>query len=255
MAAVQLLPSHREGAEMKHLVYCILRAGGIAPEVCPVGVNKEAIRLLAAGGLAAAFSIVCEGRAVWNLEQAKAYADAVEALHEVCPVLPVRYGCLLPSEESLVALLHERRDEFIASLGDVEGCVEMGIRIMLEAPVPLQAGISQSPAAPQPSSGASYLADRRRHYAQPDGLSVERSVLSEELPGAFRGLFVKHRSEYRPLLCNVTSSRPMLSFYFLVKRARQDAFRDAFRAMTLRAPRKMLLSGPWPPYNFAGPGL
>jgi len=42
----------------------------------------------------------------------------------------------------------------------------------------------------------------------------------------------------------------LLSMYFLVPRPAQGAFREAARGLSAPGPAAVLLSGPWPPYNF-----
>jgi len=38
--------------------------------------------------------------------------------------------------------------------------------------------------------------------------------------------------------------------YFLVPRPAQGAFREVARGLSAQGPGAVLLSGPWPPYNF-----
>jgi hypothetical protein len=45
----------------------------------------------------------------------------------------------------------------------------------------------------------------------------------------------------------------MLSLYFLVKREEVEKFRQIFQAFASRYSARILLSGPWPPFNFVLP--
>ena len=48
---------------------------------------------------------------------------------------------------------------------------------------------------------------------------------------------------------------PLLSLYFLVDRAVVESFRQAFRRLSEAESARLLLSGPWPPYNFVTSGM
>lgn len=141
---------------MKCLVYCILRSRPLPRELLPVGVDGKKVSLLHEDGLAAAFSLVDDACDTPELSRVKAYAAVIEALHRACTVLPMRYGCLLPSETHLAALLRERREEFLARLDEVQGCVEMAIRVLLEpigtVPITDAEGVVDGACPPRSSS-------------------------------------------------------------------------------------------------------
>jgi hypothetical protein len=48
----------------------------------------------------------------------------------------------------------------------------------------------------------------------------------------------------------VLAENALASIYYLVPRDSVAEFRKAFQSMSLNNPAKLLLSGPWPPYNF-----
>ena len=95
------------------------------------------------------------------------------------------------------------------------------------------------------SSGHAYLADRRKHYAVLDAAETEADATAVELRQALAGHCVKAAVE-RPR----GSGAPLLSLHFLVQRERVPFFREAFQAAERDRPERMLLTGPWPPYNF-----
>jgi hypothetical protein len=96
-----------------------------------------------------------------------------------------------------------------------------------------------------------YLTARKAHYASQDRWTTEYRQAAERCREQFTGLYVKCKTE-------APSPRlPLLSLYFLVPGPAVESFRRAFRRLTETEPARLLLSGPWPPYNFvtAGPGL
>ena len=107
------------------------------------------------------------------------------------------------------------------------------------------------PAAAADRLGLAYLTARKAHYAHQDRWTKEYRQAAERCLAQFAGLFVKSNTE-------APSPRlPLLSLYFLVPRPAVESFRQAFRHLTETESARLLLSGPWPPYNFvtSGPSL
>jgi hypothetical protein len=232
---------------MKFLIYAILRDGGPVWDTGLPGVEGTTVGLVREAGLAAACSAVPDACGVPNVDRAMAYGRVVEALHEAGPVLPLRYGCTLDTEAQVAELLRTRGAEFLASLAGLEACVEMGVRVLLHEPMRLAA---QGVCPPSPAkTGLAYLAGRRAHYAEQDGALDESHDLAERARNAFDRLFVQFRSEH-----SLAAGRRVLSLYFLVRREHEAEFRKAFQGLQDRCSERLLLSGPWPPYNFAGVG-
>ena len=270
---------------MKHLVYCILRdVRDPVRSVLSPGVEGAPVFLVAEGGLAAACSVVPDGCATPTVPRATAFACVVAVLHKVAAIVPFRYGNLLENREQVLELLQAHRAEFLTFLEEVQGCDEMGLRILLEnrpehsvraehAPYtahknpcrvgavhpPSSSHTSQGLACAQPAyaapggTGREFLEGRRAHYAAEECDEAPASPLggaAAEARGALEGLAVKCREE--------RSSAPasplgrVLSLFFLVRRENVERFREAFRQLQQETSAKMLLTGPWPPYNFVG---
>ena len=252
---------------MNYLVYCIFRAGEGVSDGLPPGVDGAKVSRVAAAGLAASFSRVRPQDAVPSVPRLQAYARVIEALHKCHTVLPMRYGCELSTRAQLVELLCERRAEFQAALDEVEGCVELSIRILLkktEAPAPTDvrpapACRQKSPTCqshfgdgtpfggrgPGPSPGQAYLAKRKAWYVDQDHQWNEAAAAARRMEKAFDGLSLR---------CVTEPPRPgreqLLTLHFLVRRKDQEPFRQEFGRLEKSAPERLLLTGPWPPYNF-----
>ena len=70
----------------------------------------------------------------------------------------------------------------------------------------------------------------------------------ERLRGALGGLAESTETDR----C-VRADQGFSSLYFLVKRGAVESFRQAFRRIERAESARLLLSGPWPPYNFVAP--
>lgn len=199
---------------MSYLVYCVLRqrARGHAPP----GVAGLPVRMIAEQGLCAAASRMAGAAPEITIANVLAYQHVIEELHDAQSVLPFRYGCVFETIGQVRAALRDRQAQFQRLLEDLDGLVEMGVRFLCEAHVP-----------PAGGSGADYLASRMRQYETTQGVQQ-----------ALAGLFVRCRKE-----------SPQ-SLHFLVPRTLAPAFSEKARLLRQSAGARMLLSGPWPPYNF-----
>jgi len=249
---------------MKHLVYCILSETELPCDGLPVGVDGDTVSLLCEGGLAAVHSIVSEGRgspdAVETLRntrisRVKAYASVIDALHRTCTVLPMRYGCLLPTEAHISELLRERRDDFLSCLDEVRGCVEMVLYVPLEdlevlsGEEQLHAGLRSTSQRDIRSPGIAHLAALKRHYMQVEASARAVAASTEQCRSAFEGLFVKWKSEFSPG-APPSCQTATLRLFFLVRREDQQDFVETHANLVLHGALRGLLSGPWPPHNF-----
>jgi hypothetical protein len=96
--------------------------------------------------------------------------------------------------------------------------------------------------------GLTYLTARKAHYAHQDRWTDGYRQAADRCRAQFAGLFVKCKTE-------APSPRlPLLSLYFLVPRPVVESFRQAFRHLSKTESARLLLSGPWPPYNFVTGG-
>lgn len=249
---------------MSYHLYCALRRPESANPAMPPGVGGQTVHLVCHQHLGLAVSRVDEGDLSFDLAGVRAHAQVVASLNRRRTVIPLRYGCRLADETQVARLLLERGPRYAALLQELDGCVEMGLRVLL--PSGHWAAVTPSgpegsrevagPCPPDPAAapdrlGLTYLTARKAHYAHQDSWTKEYHQAAERCREQFAGLYVKCKTE-------APSPRlPLLSLYFLVPSPAVEAFRQAFRQLTESESARLLLSGPWPPYNFvtAGPSL
>lgn len=247
---------------MRYLLYCIFNTPvGADLYVClkpetPLGIGGQPVSLIAKNSLIAAISRIAQSDLTPDIPRILAYEKVIESFHRdpmIRGVIPMRYGCLFEEESQISRFLEERGKEFEALLKDLEGCVEMGIRVLI-ADCGLRNADSKRSIAQPPfcnpqslTSGQAYLLARRTYYQQGEQLVKESNELSKRCRMVFSGLFVKCKTECFSLRI------PLLSLYFLVPRRSVEPFRKIFRHISRKESAKLLLSGPWPPYNFVLP--
>jgi Gas vesicle synthesis protein GvpL/GvpF len=205
--------------------------------------------VLSQNGLSAGLSELAESGMVPDIAQLLAYEAVIEHFYGALTVIPVRYGCQLEDTSEALRLLERHRDGYAALLAELEGLTEMGIQVLLDRSGPGTES-DAGPAAPQPfappcESGVAYLAAKRQRYLGLDRAALPDRLLVEELWASLAGLYVRRKLESPD-----SNKGRLLSLYFLVPRASVEPFRRTARHLRPQEPIKLLLSGPWPPYNF-----
>jgi hypothetical protein len=219
---------------------------GRPPSGLPPGVGGAPVRLIAEGGLSAAVSWIEPSDLSPNVARALSYAGVVETLHADRTVLPMRYGCLFEEDRQVVELLAVHGQQYAAVLRGLDGCVEMGVRVLLatESSSPPPSFSSESGGA----SGRAYLTARAVRHARAEEVAGALAAVTERLRTALDGLAERTETGH-----GVRAAPGLSSLYFLVKRGSVEPFRRAFQRIERAEPARFLLSGPWPPYNFVGP--
>jgi hypothetical protein len=164
----------------------------------------------------------------------------------------MQYGSRVECPYEAIGLLRKNQDAYDALLHELEGLAEMGIQLLLDNS---GAGTASNPRPVLPrsipllcASGAAYLAAKRQRYLGLDRAALHERRLVEEVCGSLADFFVRRKAEIPE-----SSRTHLLSLYFLVPRNSVESFRRAAGHLHPQEPVKLLLSGPWPPYNFVDP--
>jgi hypothetical protein len=200
-------------------------------------------------GLGAVLSKLAEPDSPRDASELLVYETVVESFYRHLTVIPMRYGCRVESRREAIGLLRKNHDAYGALLHELEGLGEMGVHVLLDTSGEgMESNARPVCARSLPldwGTGAAYLAAKRQRYLGLDRAGLERRQLVEELCHSLCGSFVRHKVE------SPSSSRGrLLSLYFLVPRDSVESFRRAARRHHANEPVKLLMSGPWPPYNF-----
>ncbi len=230
---------------MSYLLYCIFRSVPQRELEVPTGVEGQPVLVMDHRGLGAGVSWLGESDSLPDVARVLAYESVVESFFSRRTIIPMRYGCAVRDRSELAAVLDKHREEYDALLRRLEGLAEMGIQVRAGS-----SEIGSGPFAParvhgSNRSGASYLLAKELHYRSADRKVERQNELVKALCGPLSGLFV-HRKVEVP-----ASGTPLLSLYFLVPRTSVEVFREATRQSLPNEPARLLVSGPWPPYNFA----
>lgn len=230
---------------MSYLLYAIVSRG--ARPVLPPGVGGASVSLIEQGDLGAAVSAIDPTAATPDIPRLLSFSKVVEVLHAHRTIVPMRYGCLVDEAGQVIDLLRTRGEDYATILRRLEGCVEMGVRILppVERP-PLRRDVGPEIESPM---GRAYLTDRAARYAQAEAAARALTAPMEQVRRALGGLASLTSADAD---CHAGPAH-FASLYFLVKREMVESFRDTFRWIERTTSAGLLLSGPWPPYNFVTP--
>ncbi len=242
---------------MNYLTYCIFHTPGHQYPGALSGVDDQPVALVSHNGLTAAISGITQPNLLPDVSRILTYKQVVEFFHRDRTVIPMRYGCLLNGKQQVSRLLEEHSDQYGRLLGTIKGCVEMGIRILIadegleiaelkknERQCLFNGDKSRQGGPKSETPGRAYLSTRKTHYDQEDQMDKEFETVLSHFRRAFSGLYTRFKSEFK---------NHLLSLYFLVPRDAVKHFRQVFLNISQDAAAKLLLSGPWPPYNFVMP--
>ena len=191
----------------------------------------------------AAISAVDAPHTIPDIGCVSAYAAVVEALHARQTVLPLRYGCVARDEDQVSTLLLAHQQEYGDALRELEGCVEMGVRVLVPPepePLPLPEIVEKTGL-----SGQAYLGLRGAHYRREE----ERVRAWTQTAQRLRDTLGVHARRTTTGMGEGVDRRPA-SLCFLLDRTQLAAFRREFRRLESATPTRLMLSGPWPPYSF-----
>ena len=267
-----------------YLLYCIFHSSGGQRQGTLPGVGDQPVFSVAVNGISAAVSEISDANLTPDVPRVMAYQNVIASFHNDGTVIPMRFGCVFRGRSQVIQFLNKNARRHGSLLKELDSCVEMGIRLMIddnELPI---GGLKNREINPEIShsklklSGKAYLMGRKTHYAQEEHITNAKNEIAGQFRAALKGLFVKCKVETPPMLTpsqnlrtslqsatktednspinnqQSTINNRLLSLYFLVPGKSIDPFRQVYRRMRRRMKTtKLLLSGPWPPYNFVLP--
>jgi hypothetical protein len=237
---------------LSFLIYCVFDAGRTSAKPLP-GIDGQPVFTVTYRQLAVAVSLAPPAALLLNPANIRTYGRVIAALHRRRTVVPMRFGCALADEAAIICLLAEHYGHYRTLLKELRGCVEMGIRLLLPAPHPVngtalpEPGLPPLPADPQgnfPGAGWAYLRARKSQFKEQDRQAQDYRSIAAHCRAHFTGLCKKTSNDHNH------QGGLLLSLDFLVPENSLTAFRQAFRTFNPTPGAKVLLSGPWPPYSF-----
>jgi hypothetical protein len=238
----------------------------LAPAVRVTGVGGGPVRTVAAAGLTTVAEDVPLAEfgeeslrrhledLAWLETAARAHHRVIDAVAQQGPLVPMQFATVYEGDAGLVAMLEERAPDLRAVLRRVSGRREWGVKLYpARQPEPGDAG-GDAAAPTGPGAGAAYLRRRR------DQLASQKETRRDTLTSAeaIHAELSRHAAcarLYPPQAPQLTGSQAptVLNAAYLVDEEREGGFAAIAASLAERHPGVRLeLSGPWPPYSFAG---
>ncbi len=187
----------------------------------------------------------------WLEALARAHHSVIEAFATRTTVLPLRLATVYRDDDRVSTMLHDGRDLFLDRLAHLDGHLEFGVKLYVDA-TPEPAPPAASTPEPALSPGRAYLSHRRaeRHSREEaDRAAVRAAERIEATARAHAVERARHRIQEGELATgpgvNVANDA------YLVPAAHGDAFRtEAMRSTDGLTGVRVDVTGPWAPYSF-----
>lgn len=193
----------------------------------------------------------------WLDGVARTHDAVVSALARRGPTVPMRLATVFLDDDRVRTLLEERRADLESALTLVAGRTEWGVKGYGDREA-LTAAVAEAGAADRPGggTGTAYLLRRRAQLTAQDTVEQEMAERVEKI----HELLVREAAAGRrqpatdPALSR-TKEWMVLNGSYLVDDDRSESFATTVSALGERFPGiRLELTGPWPPYSFAGVG-
>jgi hypothetical protein len=165
-----------------------------------------------------------------------AHEQVVEELMERATILPMRFGSTVEGPEALVAMLEQRREEFVASLERVRGAIELSVRALLPSEAEPTAAEPRLPSRAGP--GTAYLFERARRQRRGEAVA---DLIHRPLALLAR----------RALVMAGHGEPSEFKAAYLVDEGTVETFGQRVgRLNATLGDISVSCTGPWPPYSF-----
>jgi hypothetical protein len=165
-------------------------------------------------------------------------------------VIPMKLLTVFSSVERARAELLRQREDIRRAVRRIAGCEEWGIRVFAD---PARASAAGRTNAPAPQTGSAFLASRKAMRDAQRDLRERTAAAAQHAFESLAGL--TRAARQRPAGRQDGASPPLLDAAFLVPNSTRARFKTAARSEAARcaaAGGRLMLTGPWPAYNFIG---
>jgi len=186
----------------------------------------------------------------WVSACAIGHEAVVEFVARSAAVVPAKLFTIFLGETRLVSHAAAERARLRKIFRRVEGCEEFGVRVSLDERAALRAAESRARRAAKPASGAAFLARKRALRDTAREITVEARETVDDWHAALAR--AAREARRRAPVQQASGPRLLLDAAFLVRTEKNGAFRKAVERVRrgLGPGYDLVLTGPWPPYNF-----
>lgn len=258
---------------MAAYLYGLVSTGIILPDL-PEGIIPQAFAYaISEGSVSAVCCAVSEeefsGEAFqlrfrdvsWLDKKVRAHESIVETLLQVSPILPMRFCTVYRDEDGVRQMLRRHGEAFAQALAFMTDKVEVGLKIYCDRKI-IRHKVSQENAEIRGMveemegrpAGTAYLLKKRGEQHMARRVDEEQAALVDKVQAGLQAFVIErfaHDTTYNPGEDNSV----VMNVSYLIARARVEDVAGGVQEMNEQYGRyglRCVLSGPWPPYCFAG---
>lgn len=245
-------------------VYAVCRPLGAPLQAQLTGVGGAPVKQLPHHGLIAVVSEVPEQDFAeeplrahledldWLAATARAHQGVIDALTVVTTPLPLRMATVFRDDSGVRTMMESGEEHFRATLERLQGRVEWGVKVYLEAEQPQEAAVPEP--EPKAASGRDYLRRRREQTMAREDVWQKAEAFATRLHEKLSA-FAEDTRLHAPQNAALSGAagRNVLNAAYLVPRAHSEEFVELVDRTKDDAPGlRVELTGPWAAYSFAG---
>lgn len=190
----------------------------------------------------------------WLASTARAHERVVDAVLQCGPTIPLRLATVYLDDDPIRDLLDACNEKLCTTLGFVDKRSEWGVKGYGDAQALARSSPENKPAAGSAGSGTAYLLRRRAELTARQNVDRRAAAEADQIHTALRQRAVQGLR--RPATDPVLSGKQawmILNGTYLVDDDQIERFAALVRALDAdRTGITLELTGPWPPYSFAG---
>jgi len=245
---------------MEKMIYSILSIKKNSDKLIPLlvgmkGISGTDLKAVSFDEITAVVSDVKRADLIADRSKAIEYAGVIENLAQQFTVLPMRYGSIMESAESINKMLERNYHEFQQNLQKVENKCEFGLKIFcdskkLKSELRIKSEAdTQTPEKPATEIKNSVYKDYvdkklKEHRLEELMLTYVDSVIVKIL-GYLDRLNAVNKFK------KMATDTNIIDAVFLLDKERKDALIHVTEDLKTQYPGlNFVLTGPWPPYNF-----
>ncbi|MEU4313805.1 GvpL/GvpF family gas vesicle protein [Nocardia sp. NPDC024068] len=190
----------------------------------------------------------------WLEAVARTHDAVVSVLLRQGAVVPLRLATVFLDDDRVRDLLHERRDDFESALALVRGRTEWGVKAYCDRAARTAAVAESDSPGTGTGRGTAYLRRRRAQLSAQETVERDAAARAEDIHRRLvRGSAAGRCQPLTDPVLSGTRDWMVLNGTYLVDDTRTDEFADTVRELgTALTGIRLELTGPWPPYSFAG---
>ena len=187
----------------------------------------------------------------WVSSVALPHEAVIEHVSKSATVVPMKLFTLFHSDERALEHIAKQRKRIDRLLERLDGREEWGVRMILDEVTALRTARSEAAAATKARTGAAFLLRKKKEQDAAKEILQHARARADEL---FDELSTKSDdARRRPPPKGLVGERVLLDAAFLLPRRNVKTFQTAVRAQAKKLAERgyqLVLTGPWPPYNF-----